>query len=45
MDDLPGIPLYYRIGAAQFRANVHGPGKVSPSEFANSWNIHTWTVD
>ncbi|MEA2639909.1 MAG: peptide/nickel transport system substrate-binding protein, partial [Chloroflexota bacterium] len=45
MDDLPSIPLYYRIGAAQFRSVLHGPGKVSPSEFANSWNISTWTMD
>jgi peptide/nickel transport system substrate-binding protein len=43
-DDLPSIPFYTYVASAMFRKGVTGPGKVSPSQLASAWNIHTWTI-
>lgn len=42
-DDLPGLPLYFKVDSAIFRSGVIGPRAVS-NDTNIGWNIHEWEL-
>lgn len=43
-EDLPVLPLFYRVTGLAAQKSVQGLTRTSPLQAASSWNIHTWDL-
>jgi len=43
-EELPVLPIFYRVTGLAARSSVDGPGRTAPLQAASFWNIHTWDL-
>jgi peptide/nickel transport system substrate-binding protein len=43
-EEIPVIPLFYRVTGTVVDKGLTGPGRTAPLQASSSWNIHTWEM-